>query len=403
MKLNYKILISMLIIAISLIGITAASASVYDTDSPYLRVIAQEVSPEPVAPGQDVTVKIRLINEGGDSANDVSLKLNANPPFFVKTQSNDFKNKQSLCVGCSIDTTYYLILDANAKSGLYSLDFEISRDGLVIKSQDTVNIKVVGEPDVILESKSIKTNVSSGDEFILNFEARNIGTGIARNIKITPQSDKILMLGSNINLISEIDPNTTVLFNSEFIIKESLTPDTYKFPIKLEYVDEQGNNYDTSFNIGVNVLNRASIGFQNIKITPVMPTLVDEVHMEGMIENTGTGDGERVMVELITSDGKTYQSFIGQLKADDDSPFYFDAKPESVGMQRATLRISYDDDFGSHTYETTLDKEVLRPTNNVIISIIIILILLTGMGFVYYKKKKAKTNKNVRNSKIRNL
>ena len=178
--------------------------------------------------------------------------------------------------------------------------------------------------------------------------------------------------------------------NTEFIVKESLVPDTYKFPIRLEYVDEQGNDYETMFDVGVNILNRADIGFQSIKITPSMPVLGDDVRMEGVIENTGTGHANKVTVELATSDGKTYVAFIGQLKSDDDAPFYFDFKPESIGMQTATLKVSYNDDFGSHSYETTIDKEVGKPTDNIITIAIVLLIVLAGIGYFYYKKTKAK-------------
>ena len=377
-----KMMLGVILVVISLVSITFVSAST----SPYLRVIAEEVSPEPVEPGQDVIVKIRLINEGGEVANGASLKLNAEYPFFVKTESNNFENKKTLCVGCSIDNTYYLIVDANAKSGLYPIDFKIYYDDMIVKPSDTINIKVVGKPDIVLETKNIDVNISSGDKFVVNFYAQNIGTGIARNIKVTPQSDKVLMIGSNINLINEISPEKTVSFSAEFIVKESLVPDTYKFPIKLEYVDEQGNNYENLIEVGINVLNRAEISFQSIKITPTMPTLADEVHMEGIIENTGKGDANKATVELIIEE-KVYKAFIGQLKADDDAPFYFDTKPESIGMQNATLKVSYYDDFGFHTFETTISKEVRKPTNNLII-VILIIAVITGIAYLHFKRKK---------------
>ena len=377
-----KMMLGVILVVISLVSITFVSAST----SPYLRVIAEEVSPEPVEPGQDVIVKIRLINEGGEVANGASLKLNAEYPFFVKTESNNFENNKTLCVGCSIDNTYYLIVDANAKSGLYPIDFKIYYDDMIVKPSDTINIKVVGKPDIVLETKNIDVNISSGDKFVVNFYAQNIGTGIARNIKVTPQSDKVLMIGSNINLINEISPEKTVSFSAEFIVKESLVPDTYKFPIKLEYVDEQGNNYENLIEVGINVLNRAEISFQSIKITPTMPTLADEVHMEGIIENTGKGDANKATVELIIEE-KVYKAFIGQLKADDDAPFYFDTKPESIGMQNATLKVSYYDDFGFHTFETTISKEVRKPTNNLII-VILIIAVITGIAYLHFKRKK---------------
>ncbi len=112
--------------------------------------------------------------------------------------------------------------------------------------------------------------------------------------------------------------------------------------------------------------------------------------MEGIIENTGKGAANKVTVELITSEGKIYKAFIGQLKADNDAPFYFDAKPESIGMQAATLKVSYYDGFGFHSYETTIDKEVRKPTNNIITIKILLLVALVGIGYFYYKNKKTK-------------
>lgn len=390
MNSNYqKIVSSLVLLVISLfsVSIVSASLSSYETDSPYLRITAEEVDPEPVEPGQDVTVKIRLINEGGEFANNVSLKLNADYPFFVKTDSNNFENKKTLCVSCSVDNTYYLIVDANAKSGVYPLDFDIYYNDIIIKSSDTINIKVVGKPDIILETTNLEINVSSGDKFVMTFETKNIGTGVARNIKVTPQSDNILMIGSNINLIDELLPEKTISFNAEFIVKDSLTPDTYKFPMGLEYVDEQGNTYENTIYVGINVLNRADIGFQSIKISPSTPTIVDEVKMEGIIENTGKGDANKVTVELITGD-KNYKAFIGQLKADDDAPFYFYVKPESAGMQTARLEVSYQDDFGDHIYETTISKEVGKPANNLIIVAIVIVLVIAGISYFYFKRKR---------------
>jgi hypothetical protein len=369
-------------------SLVSATAS-YNTDSPYLKLLLEEVTPEPVEPGQYVTVKIRIINEGGEAAEDVSVKLNYDSPFFLKTTSDDPEKTKDLCIGCSMDNTYYLIVDADAKSGLYPLTFEISYEDVIVKPSETIDIKIVGKPDILLQTTNTDTNVTSGEKFNLEIQVDNIGTGIARNIKIIPNSENIMMLGSNVNLVTEILPDQTKTLTSEFIIKESLEPDTYKFPITLEYVDEQGNSYTESFDIGINVLNKADIGIQSIKINPTNPTLLDQVHLEGILENTGKGEANKVTIELIT-ENKKYQAFVGQLKADDDAPFYFDAKPETVGINTAKLKISYYDDFGYHEIETTLEKEVQRPKNNLITIIIILAIAGAGIWYFLHKRKKAK-------------
>jgi len=319
----------------------------------------------------------------------VSVKLNYDNPFYLKTTSADPEKTKDLCVGCSMDNTYYLIVDADAKSGLYPLTFEISYENVIVKPSETIDIKIVGKPDILLQTTNTDTNVTSGEKFNLEIQVDNIGTGIARNIKIIPNSENIMMLGSNVNLVNEILPSETKTLTSEFIIKESLEPDTYKFPIILEYVDEQGNSYTESFDIGINVLNKADIGIQSIKINPTNPTLLDQVHLEGILENTGKGEANKVAIELIT-ENKKYQAFVGQLKADDDAPFYFDAKPETVGINTAKLKISYYDDFGYHEIETTLEKEVQRPKNNIITVIIVLAVIVAGIGYFLHKRKKAK-------------
>ena len=52
MKSKYQIIMfSFLLITLILISITSVFASAYNTDSPDIRVIAEEISPEPVEPG----------------------------------------------------------------------------------------------------------------------------------------------------------------------------------------------------------------------------------------------------------------------------------------------------------------------------------------------------------------
>lgn len=389
MKIISRILIIYILLILLIAISTSVLATAYNTDSSSLKLLLEEVTPEPVEPGQDVTVKIRIINEGGETAQDVSVNLNTDYPFYLKTTSDDPEKTKDLCVGCSMDNTYYLIVNADAKSGLYPLTFDISYGDVVVRTSETIDIKIVGKPDILLQTINKDTNVTSGEKFNLEMQFNNIGTGIARNIKIIPKSEDIMMLGSNMNLVSELLPDEQKMITSEFIIKESLEPDTYKFPITLEYVDEQGNSYTESFDIGINVLNKADIGIQSIKTTPTSPTLLDQVHLEGILENTGKGEANKVTIELIT-ENKKYQAFVGQLKADDDAPFYFDAKPEQAGINTATLKISYYDDFGYHEIETTLEKEVQRPNNTLLIIIVIFVIAGVVIGYFLYKRKKSK-------------
>ncbi|ABE51842.1 COG1361 S-layer family protein [Methanococcoides burtonii] len=387
MKIVLKAIILLSVILVLTTIPLASSSSVNG-----IVVTTLETTPQLVEPGNDVTVKIRISNEGVQTIDDFVVKLDANYPFYLKSESNNFNQKRTLSVGSSIDNTYYLIVDTDAKSGIYQLEFEIHVDDVILKPSDNnVYIKVVGKPDLTLKT-NINSTLSPGETFPLQIEVQNVGTGIAKNIKIIPRSDDILMLGSNLKVIKNVEPNDNSSIECNFIVKDSLDPDSYKFPIDLEYLDEQGNYYSDSYYVGINVLNKADIGIQNIKIEPSQITPLDEIHIQGMVENTGKGDAKNVIVELISED-ENHKSFIGQLKSDDDAPFYFDLSPESAGSKEFNINITYNDDFGPHRIDNTIEIEVNRPKTN--IALILGFLALIAVSIVYYfgyMKKKEPEN-----------
>ena len=348
-----------------------------------------EITPQPAEPGNDVTLKIRVINEGMRSIEYFSVKIDVTYPFYLKSESKNFENKRTLSVGSSIDNTYYLTVDSNASSGIYPIKFDIYVDDVILNPSDNnVYVQIIGKPDLTIKTDAID-KISPGYTFPLQLSVKNIGTGIAKNIKISSESESVLMLGSNIELINKIMPAETSQAKCNFIVKNDLDPDAYQFPVKLEYIDEQGNNYTLIYNIGINVLNRAEIGIQSIKITPTQITPLDEVHIAGIIENTGNGDARQVFVQLATEEGN-YKSFVGQLKSDDDAPFYFDLNPGSAGKKNFNLTISYSDDFDSHKVHQTIPLEVNRPKSNLILALALIAIIAGPVIYLVLKKRQVK-------------
>ncbi|MDW7730895.1 MAG: S-layer protein, partial [Methanolobus sp.] len=201
-------------------------------------------------------------------------------------------------------------------------------------------------------------------------------------------SESILILGSNIELIGQIMPTETSEIESSFIAKNDLNPNAHQFPITLKYIDELGANHTSTYNIGINILNRADIGIQSIKINPTQITPLDEVHIAGIIENTGNGAAEQVVVELENED-KSYKSFIGQLRSDDDSPFYFDIDPGSVGEKNLNITMHYTDDFGSHQIQQSIPMEVERPKTNIILIIALLIVIAIPVAYFVHKRRRS--------------
>ncbi len=384
MRLNIQN-ISVFMIILLLIGISTSmtcSAAVNGVE-----INTMEVTPQPAEPGNDVTLKIRVTNQGVESIEDFSLKIDVTYPFYLKSESKNFENKRILNIGSSVDNTYYLTIDPNATSGIYPVKFDVHVNDVILNPSDNnVYIQIIGKPDLTVKADAID-KISPGDTFPLQLSVSNIGTGMANNIKISSESESILMLGSNVELINRIMPAETSQVKFDLIIRNDLEPDAYQFPVKLKYIDEMGTNYTLTYNIGLNILNNAEVGIQSIKITPTQVTPLDEVHIVGIIENTGNGDAKQVVVDLITEDGE-HKSFIGQLKTDDDAPFYFDIKPGSAGKKNFNLTISYTDDFGSHEVEQTIPLQVSRPKTNVALAIALIIIIALPVAYFIIRKRR---------------
>ncbi len=348
---------------------------------------AMEVTPQPAEPGGDIVLKVRIANEGLEQIEDISVKIDAKHPFYVKSESMNFKNKRTLSVGSYIDNIYYLTVDPNAISGIYPVEFDIHVNDVILNPSDNnIYVQVVGKPDLTINAEAID-NVAPGDVFPLKVSVKNIGTGMAKNVKVISGSESILTLGSNIELIDQIMPAETSQIESRFIAKNDLYPDAHQFPITLKYIDEIGKNYSLTYNVGINILNRADIGIQSIKVSPTQITSLDEVHIAGIVENTGNGDANKVIVELETED-RSYKSFIGQLRSDDDSPFYFYIDPGSIGKKDLDLTVYYTDDFGSYEIQQSIPMEVDRPKTNIILVIVLLIAIFIPVAYMTYKKRR---------------
>ncbi|MBN2367931.1 COG1361 S-layer family protein [Candidatus Woesearchaeota archaeon] len=370
-----------------LIMIASVAAADYYIGSPglestYLKIVAEEITPEPVEPGQDITVKVRLHNYGDKLAEDVDVQLKAEYPFHLKSESEDFTGLDNMCSGCSRESTYYLTVDGDAVSGVYKLEFEISEDDGASKKTQEISVNVVGKPDIIFETEGSFDMIKPGEEFTAKLDFVNTGTGIARNVKIIPSSSNFIKLGSGLIIVEEIRPGGKEELEIDFNVADSVTPNSYNIPILITYIDEQGNSYNMSENLGVKVINEASLSIQNLKIQPSYPGLDDTVEFQIRVENVGEGDAENVKVKL-GSEGfeGTMLSYLGKIESDDDQPAIFLLKPRKKGDNPVSIEISYDDDTGSHVLNDNFSVSVHN--GNGTSYILIALIVLVGGGAAY--------------------
>ena len=389
--MKYKIILVLLAIIAMFTNISFASLN---TDVSNLRILAEQVTPEPVEPGQDVMVKARVYNYGDSIAQDVNVKLNAHYPFYLKTQSSNFADYDNICIYCSKDNTYYLTVDANAVSGIYPIEFEIYENKGATKKIQEINILVVGIPNIVFEADSIKKTIMPNEEFTAQLTFKNIGTGIARNIKIVPQSTDFIKLGSGLEVIEEINPKEEKTINISFDVTETLVPNTYNLPFEIGFSDERSNKYNISQNFGIKVVHGAELGLQNLKITPQNNINEgDEIEIQIRIENTGSGNAENVKVVLDSIMEGNKVAYMGRIEKNDDEPTIFSMNAVSAGNIKNILKITYRDDFGEHELieEFSINVEEKKKQNSM--TIVFICLGLTILAAFYGGLKRK--NKDV--------
>lgn len=324
-----------------------------------LKVVTEEVDPEPVEPGQDLTVKIRIHNEGGNAAEQVSVKLFLDYPFYVKTDSKNWGEFENICAGCSKDNTYYLTIDSGAVSGIYPIRVEISEKGSTISNTETINVQVRGVPDIMFVAERISAKVRPNEEFSADLTFRNIGTGNARKVKVESSSDLFVKLGAGMSLIGELRAGQNANLSLTFFVSEDAEPNTYRLPIQISFLDEKGQEYSVVQDFGVVVAHNAVMSIQNLK-APL--DIYENRGFELMfrVENTGSGDARDVRAAVMGDFEGITESFLGKLEKGSDRPAVFHLVPKSSGEVALDIRVHYFDDFGGHVLEKSTVINVKR-------------------------------------------
>ena len=366
------------IIVIFLVSVANAAA---------IKVIVNDVSPQPVEPGRDLTLRIMYSNVDSDFVTSTA-KLDLRYPFSLKTSTESFENGFDLCAHCSRTNTYFIHVDSQASSGVYPIFVRTTQSGS--ESVRTINATVRGKPNVVLSSDAI-TNTTPSSVFRMDVQAGNIGTGIANQIKIVSKSSDFISLGSSVLTLSGIAPGNSSSVSFLMSVGSELKAGAYNLPFEIGYVDESGTSYNSTQNVGARVVNMGKISIQNIKVSSAFGDAVagSPVSVIVSIENTGKGTMDAIESEL-TCNGQSSKSFLGQLKRDEDAPAVFDITIQSGGRYGCTMTTSYSDDLGSHTVTNRFDIYLKNPEPPVMQIIILLVILGLAYYFLIRKRRKKK-------------
>ena len=378
--------ILLLVILIS----TFVGATSYGADTPVIRAYLESISPYPVEPGQDFTIQIRIYNEGGKIAENVKAEIEYDKYFFLKSKDDDFDKPFNLCVGCSKDNTYYFVVSPDTLSGEYPITIKVDRGGAITEKK--VFVRVIGQPDIIFNSKLLHDKVSPDSSFDIMLNIMNVGTGIARNIKLEPTTSGFVMAESNLIFIKELKPNKEINKTIHVMTADSLFQEPYKLNFKLTYKNEKSNQTTLNQALGIKLLDNVKLDIASVIVEPQPIIKGEKSIIMVRIENLGEGKAENIQV-ILTNDGFEGQTkaYIGKLDEDEDAPAIFTLIPSKTGKHELEVRVTYEDDLGQHQLTESLELLVLGKDNTWIgISIIVIVVVLGLVGYRFFLKKEKK-------------
>jgi hypothetical protein len=387
-KIVFMILLLLSLTVFATVFVNAATT----TGAPDIKLVFEEVTPEPVEPGQDLTIKIRIYNAGGANADNVIITRVYDYPFKLKSANQDVSLLGAIAIGGSRDETSYITVSPRAKSGIYPLKYLIEthyNSGIVSYSEHEILINVIGNPEIILDA-SLPDEISPNSDFNLMLEIKNIGTGNARNIKIRSDYEGIAPKGSNMIFIEQLTAQNNTSTIVIFKVGEAITPGFYQVPFTIEITNEKGEKIISTQKIGITVIHKADISIQDLKIQPGTVAVGGKISIQARVENIGKGDADNVYVELKLDPAEGLSGFkkayIGKLEADDDAPAIFTLTAMAENKYKTQLIIHYTDDLGEHTKIENLNLSVSnKPIDWYYWAIAIVMVLI--LGYYFYTKR----------------
>jgi len=156
-----------------------------------------------LAPGKETDMNFTIVNVGNAALQNMLFSWQEPNGVILPVYSSDTKYVKYLDVGASVDLSYKVIADVNAKPGLYQLTLSLSSESLTGSSTSVVTTKagifVGGETDfdvAFSESSAGQTSLS----------VSNIGNNPAQSVSVViPQQQIYRVSGTNSVIVGNLD------------------------------------------------------------------------------------------------------------------------------------------------------------------------------------------------------
>jgi|LGOV01.1.fsa_nt_gb hypothetical protein len=344
----------------------------YHTDAPSLVVTLSRQISYPAQPGEELTLVIKTTNCGDEPAQNIVWYLDAKEPFELKETGEATQTLPELRCGETANTEYFLSVDPDARSGEYVIDLNVTYSGdfdrnyLTTMGTFEITVRVMGDPDLVLIDADLP-EADPKSEFDAKFSIKNVGTGPAKNVKvsfgsqsgISSEVPNEILPKTSISYIDTIAPGETAIVESSFFV-DTTTPSQYPLPITIQYENETHGAQSAQFySVLVPVTSGNTLFVYLDSQERLTPETVGEITIG--VANRGLARAKHVVFTI--SEGEQFKlidtgtRYIGDIESDDYDTADFVIIPEVAGEGSVSVKVDYADDYGNQ-YSRTADVPI---------------------------------------------
>ncbi len=361
------ILLLMSIFLLSLLQVTA----IY-SDSPQLKVTLMSQDPDPVEPGQIVTVKFKVENNGSQTSKDVIIKLMSQFPFTIYGDALEKNIGQMKALATGSDAAiveFKLKVDDNAveKDTELELTALMGDSGVSYTNNEfMIDIQTHDAVLAITDITSEPSLIAPGSTGKVTIMVKNTADSLLKDIKF-----KLDMSGSSTpiapyqssseRIIAQLNSNFQQTLTFTVIAKPDAASGLYKVPINISYNDEKGTSYTQTDVLAVIIGERPKINAYIKKSTVQQAGKNGKITLE--IANTGNTNLKFLELNLLPSED--YQLitpssyfYLGDVDSDDteseEIEVYVNEKVETLKLP---VKLNYAD-ANNQPFQQQFDLEL---------------------------------------------
>jgi len=339
------------------------------------------IDPDPVLPGQKVTVTGTITNTGNAVAAQVLMRIAGDNSILLSGSQGDSLPLGDLQPGASADISLELVVSSSAKDGAQGQPVKLSylQDGEAkeVATSLTINVAKADKPAplMLLAAYDVGADhLQPGDQFTLKMTLHNVGRGDASNMLVTFGTVETT---SNPGLEgtpggmdqSSTTPSTTfapigaggtlyvgevgaeggeVTLTQDFIVNGSTTSGIYSLPITLRYQKPDGTEAKEEFKASVVVIALPRLSFSLQSPLPETVNVGEPFAIPLTVGNTGT---TTIAVKSVTAEAENGEVIEGAdtaiepLKTDDDTTVNVMVMALDEGPVKVTLTLHYTNDL----------------------------------------------------------